>query len=462
MLAGLAAGLLLAGGQALAVDKDVVVDYGATPNSNPPDDDKAAFTTALNDIISQGGGTLTVPPGKYHFSGRVEVDLKRMSNGTAVAVSILGAGRGVTQLYAANQAGIFYFHNSLPNSQVEIVDLAFVADRGEKLDPVTGIGTGSVDTSGNTHSGTAVQIDNPSLTSYNICSLRMERVAFQGANWNSHQLNRYFKNGLWATNLKNPVLNDVYSRSLYGEPGQPETGWRLLGNCGFYINGAHNVTLTNCYSKQANRCISLENVTGPVVVDRCVTTGGDVGLYLKAKTPQACTLSLLAGQFNQTYYGAEIHDAGQVIVRDFTCYVSEWHGMINTTVTPNVSEDPEYRDLYLDNSFPAFVGTTIFHAWPRSVRTDGVITLYGRNRRVCVELTGGNIDAAVRRCVFNGNTALSGLPENSSTLIAPNTAVRVRGASLIQPNWTGTPANSTTSVSGATVSQSIYNKNGQM
>ncbi|MFA6174147.1 MAG: hypothetical protein WC701_10760 [Kiritimatiellales bacterium] len=424
--------LLLGSSAAQAVLTANVLTYGATPNI-ATDNDASAFSTALKAVVTAGGGSLIVPAGEYHFKTRVTVDL----NGKTVTIQ--GDGVGVSEIHCTNTTGLFWFNNAATSeSQLDVYDISLTAD-------LPG-------------SGTALKINNSAVSSSDICSLLLEHVGIKPLSGSTN----YFVRGVDGSNLKKPVFNDVFVRLQYPSVGDRDSGWPAsYGQFGVYINGAESPLFSNCYSKRADWNIYLTGITGQVVVDNCITTGGDTGIYIKAKTPQSCTALISAGQVAQLNKGVMFVDTGSVHVRDLTVLCDNWC----TNALPTDLR-PLYSDIYAYNSFPVLVEGTDFHVGDHVSTGRTCVNLIDTNNALLVAGQG----ATIRRCVFNANiTSMDVTHLNAQhSGIFPPQAIPVQRqdmnnvkTTLIQPDWVGVYTNTcVTSTLGVTLSQSIYNELG--
>ncbi|QHI70770.1 glycosyl hydrolase family 28-related protein [Tichowtungia aerotolerans] len=315
-----------------------VADYGAVAGDELSDQD--AFAAALRTVVACGRGTVLVPPGTYDFDARKTIDLLDAS------VTLVGSGKGVTVLRCRNSTGIWWFPNSGNGSQLSISDLTFMPGA-----------SGS--------SGTAIQINNPSLTSNtNICSLYMERVGFES----EERLVDFFHRHIYTTYLMNPVFIDVFITS-FGMTDVSESGFRINYGSGAYFE--------NCYSKGNDLGWTLTNYKGCVVLNRCNPVGNDTGIQVAALADEECTVDVLGAHVNTVDTNIEIYRADRVYIENAASYTS----------TTNA-----FTDFYLDDCTDVDIVGCEFHQPYTAIRT-------------MVHLAGTTRDVLLKQNIFNGKTA---------------------------------------------------------
>jgi hypothetical protein len=312
-----------------------VMDYGAVADDGLSDQE--AFAAAFDAVALNGSGTVRVPPGIYDFDARRTIDLKNAD------VSLIGCGKGVTVLRCRNSTGIWWFPNSGNRSQLSIVDLTFAAGA-----------------SGN--AGTAIQINNPSLTSNtNLCSLYMERVGFEPEVMGTD----YFYRHIYTTYLMNPVFIDVFVTTR---------GMTDYSESGFRINYGHGATFENCYSKGNHTGWTLTNYKGDVLFNRCNPVGNYIGIQVAALAAQDCTVAALGVHVNTFETNLEIYRADQVMIENAASYTSATNA---------------FTDFYLEDCSSVDIVGNEFHQPYTDVRT-------------MVHLAGTTSGVLLKYNIFNG------------------------------------------------------------
>jgi hypothetical protein len=316
-----------------------VTDYGAVAGDGLSDQD--AFAAAIDTVAAHGGGTVRIPPGIYDMDSHRTVDLRNAS------VVLAGSGKGVTVLRCRNSTGIWWFSNSQNSSQLAIYDLTFTAAA-----------------SGN--AGTAIQIDNPSLTSNtNRCSLHMERVGFEVEERGVD----FFCRHIYTAYLMNPVFIDVFVTSL-GMMDRSESGFRI-----HYGRGA---TFENCYSKGNHTGWDLTEYKGDILFNRCNPVGNYFGIQITALADEECTVALLGVHANTVETNLAIYRADRVTIKNAASYCYE--------------SAAAFTDFYIrDCSNVEIVGCE-FHAPYTGTRT-------------MVHLAGNTGGVLIKQNIFNGKTA---------------------------------------------------------
>jgi len=311
--------------------------YGAKPDDGV--NDSTAFASALNDIVSAGGGTLSVPCGNYHFTSRITVDLGGKS------VAIRGAGNGVSIIHCANTNGLFWFNNTSSSNQLTVTDLTLMADQ-----------TG----------GTALQVDNPSLTTNNICSLYMEHVFFDALILDTS----YFTHHIAATKLQQPQFINVFI----------DNG--IVGSCidGFRIDGVNAPFFDQCYAKACGGInVHLTNAKGNIVLQRMYAKNADhAGIEINCIPDEESSVTLTNPHTNAGVEGIHIVNADHVSLLEGMAY---W----NFTV-------PNYADYIMENCTDVTITGCHFN---QAVLGDAI-------GRVMIYLKGATKNVVIQNIVFNG------------------------------------------------------------
>lgn len=314
-----------------------VTDYGAVADDGLSDQD--AFAAAFDAVALNGSGTVYVPPGVFDFDVRKTIDLKNAD------ISLIGCGKGVTVLRCRNATGIWWFSNSQDSNQLSIYDLTFTAGA-----------------SGN--AGTAIQINNPSLTSNtNICSLYMERVGFEPEEMGTD----YFCRHIYTTYLMNPGFIDVFVTTR---------GMTDYSESGFRINYGHGATFENCYSKGNDTGWELTNYRGDVVFNRCNPVGNYTGMKVTALTAEDCTVAVLGMHVNTLETNLEVYRADQVVIENAASYTS-------------ATNSNAFTDFYIKDCTDVDIVGCEFHQPYTDVRT-------------MVHLAGTTSDVLLKYNIFNG------------------------------------------------------------
>lgn len=357
--------LLLTAGSAFALDVVVTAPpYNAVPDDGL--DDRAAFAGALNAIVADGGGTLTVPCGNYHFTDRITVDL------AATAVTMRGDGTGVSIVHCANTNGLFWFNNTGNGNQLTITGITFTADQ-----------TG----------GTAVQVDNPSLSSEPICNLKMDIFNFMALTTNS-----YFAHHILATNLQQPQFINFFI----------DNGIRGPSIDGINIDGVNSPTFDHGYTRSVGTGICLANATGHVLDTRVYQVGVDTGLWVNASSATNCTVTMKNCHTNPQWKAVHIIGASQVDLFEGMAYVSQ--------------VDHPYTDYTLENCTNVSVQGCNFHQ----------VFFADSSWRTMIHLKGATSGVLIKNVIFNGAGAT-----NSATAIRQDPGVTgvTNVMNIIKPNF---------------------------
>jgi hypothetical protein len=330
--------VLLAAGSLCALDITVT----DAPYSAIPDDglnDSAAFAGALAAIVSAGGGTLTVPCGNYHFTSRITADL------AAKSVAIRGAGNGVSIIHCANTTGLFWFNNTSNSNQLSVTDLTLMADQ-----------TG----------GTALQVDNPSLSSNNICNLYIEHVFFDALTLDVS----YFSHHIAGTNLQQPQFINVFI----------DNG--IVGSCvdGFRIDGVNSPFFDQCYAKACGGInVHLTNAKGNIVLQRMYAKNAvHAGIEIHCTPEEESSVTLTNPHTNAGTEGIHIINADHVSLLEGMAY---W----NFTV-------PNYADYIMENCTDVTIKGCHFN---QAVLGDAI-------GRVMIYLKGTTRNVVIQDTIFNG------------------------------------------------------------
>jgi hypothetical protein len=314
-----------------------VTDFGAVAGDGLSD--HLAFQAALEAVAANGSGTVLVPPGTYDFDARRTIDLKNAS------VSLIGCGKGVTVLRCRNSTGIWWFSNSLDSNQLSISDLTLVAGA-----------SGSA--------GTAIQINNPSLTSNtDICSLHMERIGFEPEVPGTD----FFYRHIFTTYLMNSEFIDVFVTTR---------GMRESSESGFRINYGSGAYFENCYSKGNGTGWVLTNFKGAVGFNRCNAVDNVTGFKTTALAAENCTVAVLGVHVNTLDTNLEIYRADQVTIENAASYTSATNA---------------FTDFYLEDCTDVDIVGCEFHQPYTAVRT-------------MVHLAGATSDVLIKYNIFNGKT----------------------------------------------------------
>jgi len=273
--------ILLAAGSALALDVTVTNSpYNAVPEDGL--DDSAAFANALNTIVDDGGGILTVPCGNYHFTNQITVNL------AATTVKMRGDGTGVSIIHCANTNGLFWFNNTSSSNQLHITSMTFTADQA-----------GAV---------TAVQVSNPSLTTAPVTNLLMDIFNFMSLNTNC-----YFVHHIVATNLQQPqFINFVIDNGIRGPTIH-----------GILIDGVNSPVFDHGYTRSVGIGIYLTNAMGNVVDHRVYQTDVNTGLWVSARSSSNCTVTMKNCHTNPRWKAVHVIGASQVSLLEGMAYDSE-------------------------------------------------------------------------------------------------------------------------------------------
>jgi len=324
-------------------------------------DDGPGFKAALKYIIDNGGGTLEVPAGNYHIDKTVVVDLKNPANSAAVTVTIQGHGRGVTQIHSRTTDELFFFNNTLGNSQLGVYDLSFLAAR-EKC-------------------GAAIRFKNLALCpgAPDFHSLSMSAVNFQAEDWRNPTTVFYFQFGVNAACVHQPVFDDVNFSNRLGTRGEEGEDPIYVGVAGFRIINGRGATFTNCYSKQVGRGIDLSSMSGDILLDRVTATGGDYGLFFTTANFLTSNVTVLDTQWNHSINGMKVHGANKVTVKNLAAYHH----------CDNPRADKYYYDIYVQNCTELVVSESVFHKRDSQYRVN-----------ICFNNTP---TVAVRNNIFNCN-----------------------------------------------------------
>ncbi len=314
-----------------------VIDYGAVAGDGLSD--HPAFQAAFDAVALNGSGTVNIPPGTYDFDARRTIDLKNAS------VSLVGCGKGVTVLRCRNSTGIWWFSNSGDASQLSVFDLTFTA-----------AASGSA--------GTALQINNPSLTSNtSICSLHMERVGFEPEAIGTD----FFTRHIYTTYLMKPVFIDVFVTTR---------GMTDSSQSGFRINYGHGATFENCYSKGNSTGWELTNSRGDILFNRCNPVNNDTGMKITALAAETCTVAVLGVHVNTLDTNLEIYRADRVTIENAASYTSATNA---------------FTDFYLEDCSDVEIVGCEFHQPYTAIRT-------------MVHLAGTTRDVLIKYNIFNGKT----------------------------------------------------------
>jgi len=323
--------ILLAAGSAFALNVTVTNSpYSAVPDDGL--DDSAAFASALNDIVADGGGTLAVPCGNYDFTNKVTVDLH------AAAVTIAGDGAAVSVLNCTsnNTDGVFLFNNTDSCNQLTLKDFTIEAEQ---------LG------------GTAIAVFNPSLSTAAICSLSMQNVTIMPA---VDQVN-YFTCHVDAANLKSPVFYNVVAAAAI-RIGYTMTAYRIAT--------VDSPVFEQTYVKHADVGYRLTGIQGAANFYRAYCSDTRFGYDLAATPAQTATLRMRhfhSGAYDQ---GINVSDFDQVEILEHMSYAGD--------VTSTIFLDQVFTDCANVN-----IKGTIFHAMVRIPRT--MISLKGTTHDVFIE-----------------------------------------------------------------------------
>jgi hypothetical protein len=318
---------------AMATDVNVL-DYGAIPNDGQ--DDRNAFNSAINAVISTGGGEVFVPPGDYHFASRTTFDLGSTS------VGLIGAGKGNSILHCTNSIGIFRFNNTENDNQLTIRDMTFIADMP--------------------NAGIAIQINNPSLCSdETVCSLFMENVDIFVNDYSCD----YFGAAVYTSYLQKPVFRDVIFAGPLEVLGANETPAAY----GYRIDYGNSPYFEHCYSKCVDNAYLLTNIKGAVIFIDCIAVGTEIGYKISAISQENCAVSIWDCHANGLQEGIEVNDADSVELKNVLSYCS------NNAVT--------YKDFIINNCSDVEIYGCDFHQPYATTRT--LIHLKGTTSGVVVK-----------------------------------------------------------------------------
>lgn len=340
-------------------------------SDNSTDDDSLVFKSALNAIVSAGGGTLIVPAGKYHFRTRAEVNLNEK------LVTIAGQGKWITEIHSLNAAGIFFFNNTGAESQLRVLDLCFLADLAD-----------SGDTTAFEDSGTALRMNNASLsvnTSGTFSSICVWNVSIQPSDWaNPDPLNSFY-NGITGGNLLNASFTDVLFSDRPGKGTATGGTPAVPGHCGFLINGAKNISLESCHAKHAEKDFYFINLQGTVSLVACNAVGGDIGMTLSGAEGAACNVTLAECHTNTYIKGINANAISNLTIKNIVALTTKWSGN---------SAQPSYTDCFISNCGTVDIRDVQFSSANNFSRTN-------------IVLNGSLTGASIKNCIFNSNPMLN-------------------------------------------------------
>ena len=188
--------------------------YNAVPNDGL--DDSAAFQSALDDLVSSGGGSLYVPDGGYRFDSRVAV-----SSGDR-GLTIRGASINA-RLYSNNPDGVFRLSFTGRKEEVTLRDLSVVADYPG--------------------AGTAVEVTSPAggLNDKRVVVVENVHVRFSNPS-------NYFYKGIVVTGVYRPLISSCSFRGSVDAGDMSDGSPTFRSQTGF--------DLSNCYAPVVENCLA--------------------------------------------------------------------------------------------------------------------------------------------------------------------------------------------------------------
>ena len=188
--------------------------YNAVPNDGQ--DDSTAFQSALDDLVSSGGGSLYVPDGGYRFDHRIEV------SAGDIGLSIRGESVNA-RLYANNPNGIFRLSFSGRKEELSIRSLSIVANY-----PGAGTAVEATSPPGGLNDKRVVLVDNVHMHSSNPSN--------------------YFDMGIVVTGVYRPLISNCSFRGSVDAGDMSDGSPTFQSQTGF--------DLSNCYAPVVENCLA--------------------------------------------------------------------------------------------------------------------------------------------------------------------------------------------------------------
>ncbi len=236
-------------------DTDSPVAHGAIPDDGA--DDSPAFQRALEAIAAAGRGTLRIPPGEFHFTNRASV---AFSGG---AITIEGAGQGVTRLVADNPDGVFALRDESCTWQVAIRHLSLVAGREG--------------------AGTAISITSPhrGARNYRTLTIRDTDIRGDGLPTAKHFLCGIDATGQWRPLFENVIVSGAAGPAVTQNRSDDSPLYAM--RCGFIADWCYAPTFEHCYAWSAHtgyRIACEGRPEGPEDASfrRCTANGVRIGI----------------------------------------------------------------------------------------------------------------------------------------------------------------------------------------
>lgn len=348
-----------------------VKHFGALADGK--NDDSSAIHKAVDRLFRQGGGVLYFPCGIYRIAQRISASLD------GCAISIVGDGLGVSNLYSDNADGIFQFSRDKQAAPTTVRDLSFFAVRPG--------------------AGTAIELSHTVEDSAHRRSLVIQHVEIRGMNIDTD----YFTRGIKAVGQQLPLFLNVIVAGPFGPKVSDERSADSLlykAECGIWMDRTRGASFQHCYVWSARTAYRVESKEGEggedIAFYRSFAVGCRTGMDISSATEakrvvvDTCHVNCL--------------DAGIVLRkrRTFTITNCLLYNSLKENKGGETAPNPPYTDIQLTDCSGGLIADNIFHQPTNKNRT--MVEMHGQTSDISVKDNYFNAEGtavAVRQDVRN-------------------------------------------------------------